>query len=104
MSLLDVGELLKIFYKNPLSYIPLLDFNQKEEGYIVGFLSRSKVLQHSADKSKLEEKFTQIPDSFIDKKIQPMLYMNFFKKHLFLYTISSQNILKIGKKKNSMNI
>lgn len=80
MSLLDVGELLKIFYKNPLSYIPLLDFNQKEEGYIVGFLSRSKVLQHSADKSKLEEKFPQIPDSFIDKKIQPMFIYEFFQK------------------------
>ncbi len=80
MSLLDVGILLKIFYKNPLNYIPLLDFNQKEESYIVGFLSRYKVLQFSADKSRLEEKFVQIPDFLIDKKIQPLFINEFFQK------------------------
>ncbi|MFN3605210.1 MAG: helix-turn-helix domain-containing protein [Leptonema sp. (in: bacteria)] len=80
MSLLDVGILLRIFYKYPLNYIPLLDNNQAGEFYIVGFLSRNKVLQFSTDKARLEEKFPKIPEHFIEKIIQPRTISEFFKK------------------------
>lgn len=80
MSIFDVGELIRIFFKYPINYIPLLDQNIGGEKYIIGFLSRYKVFQFSTDKSRLEKKFNQIPEFFIEKKIQPEFINEFFEK------------------------
>lgn len=105
MSIFDVGELIRIFFKYPINYIPLLDQNTVGEKFIIGFLSRYKVLQFSTDKSRLEEKFYQIPDFFIEKKIQPEYINEFFEKApIPVYNIFAKYIESWEKKQINENL
>lgn len=80
MSIVDVSELVRIFFKYPISYIPIIDENAAGDSYLVGFLSRKKILHYSSDKERLSQTFDRIPDIFISKEIYPEHIWEFFEK------------------------
>ncbi|GIX40758.1 MAG: hypothetical protein KatS3mg129_0491 [Leptospiraceae bacterium] len=93
MSIVQVSDLIKIFFKYPLSYIPLMDENPGGDIYLVGFLSKQKVLHYSSDKERLESRFERIPDFFISKEISPEHIWEFFEKSpIPVYSIFAQFI------------
>ncbi len=80
MSIVDVSDLVRIFFKYPISYIPIVDENAVGDTYLVGFLSRKKVLHYSSDKERLNKKFERIPDILISREIYPEHIWEFFEK------------------------
>jgi hypothetical protein len=80
VSIVQVSDLVRIFFKHPLSYIPIVDENPGGDSYLIGFLSRQKVFHYSSDKERLENRFERIPDIFLSKEILPEHIWEFFEK------------------------
>lgn len=88
MSIVQLSDLVRIFFKHPLSYIPIVDENLGGDIYLIGFLSREKVFHYSSDKDRLQMQFERIPDFFISKEISPEVIWEFFEKSpIPIYTI-----------------
>lgn len=76
----NVGELLRIFFKHHLSFVPIVDRNQGGDHYVLGFLSRQKVFHFAAESERLEKMMERIPDFFLEKEIPPNSLCEFFSK------------------------
>ena len=80
MSIVQVSDLVRIFFKHPLAYIPIVDENSGGDSYLIGFLSKQKVFHYSSDKERLENRFERIPDIFLSKEVLPEHIWEFFEK------------------------